>query len=53
MDIQAYCAKELDTLWDESRRLANPQTVYVDLSRPLWELKNQLLDNIHNFKDKK
>ena len=53
MDIQAYCQKELDTLWDESRRLANPQTVYVDLSRPLWELKNQLLDNIHNFKDKK
>ncbi len=53
MDIQTYCQKELNTLWDESRRLANPQTVYVDLSRPLWELKNQLLDNIHNFKDKK
>ncbi len=53
MDIQSYCQNELNTLWDESRRLANPQTVYVDLSRPLWELKNQLLDNIHNFKDKK
>ena len=53
MDIQKYCMKELDTLWDESRRFANPQTVYVDLSRPLWDLKNQLLDNIHNYKDKK
>ena len=53
MEIQAYCMKELETLWDESRRLANPQTVYVDLSKPLWELKNQLLDNIHNFKDKR
>ena len=53
MDIQKYCAKELDTLWDESRRFANPQTVYVDLSWPLWDLKNQLLDNIHSFKDKR
>ncbi len=53
MEIKDYCQKELDTLWDESRRLANPQTVYVDLSRPLWELKNHLLDNIHSFRDKK
>ena len=53
MEIREYCKKELDTLWDESRRLANPQTVYVDLSRPLWELKNHLLDNIHSFRDKK
>ena len=51
MEIQAYCKQELDTLWDESRRFANPQNVYVDLSRPLWELKNQLLDGIHSFKD--
>ena len=24
MDIQAYCKKELDTLWDESKRLHQP-----------------------------
>ena len=47
MDIQAYCKKELDTLWDESRRLVNPHEVHVDLSKPLWNMKNQLLDNYH------
>lgn len=47
MDIQAYCKKELDTLWDESRRLVNPHEVHVDLSKPLWTMKNQLLDNYH------
>ena len=52
MDIRSYCEKELDTLWDESRRLVNPQEVYVDLSQKLWELKNELLDRIHNFHDK-
>ncbi|NNJ32206.1 nicotinate phosphoribosyltransferase [Lacrimispora defluvii] len=47
MDIRAYCKKELDTLWDESRRLVNPHEVHVDLSKPLWNMKNQLLDNYH------
>ncbi len=47
MDIQAYCKKELDTLWDESRRLVNPHEVHIDLSKPLWNMKNQLLDNYH------
>ena len=51
MDIRDYCASELNTLWDESRRLVNPQEVYVDLSEPLWKLKNELLDHVHNFKD--
>ena len=39
MDIQAYCKKELDTLWDESKRLINPHTVHVDLSNELWHTK--------------
>ncbi|WP_143321199.1 nicotinate phosphoribosyltransferase [Clostridium sp. HBUAS56010] len=47
MDIQKYCKKELDTLWDESRRLVNPHEVHVDLSKKLWEMKNQLLDSYH------
>lgn len=50
MDIQSYCQKELDTLWDESRRLVNPHEVYVDLSNELWHMKNQLLDSYH-FRD--
>lgn len=52
MDIKAYCEKELSTLWDESRRLVNPQEVHVDLSKPLWDLKHQLLDGVHAFEDK-
>ena len=36
-------AMEINTLWDETRRLVNPQNVYVDLSKPLYDLKNQLL----------
>ena len=48
MEIQAYCKKELDTLWDESRRLVNPHTVHVDLSNELWHMKKQLLDSYHH-----
>ncbi|MBS5282668.1 MAG: nicotinate phosphoribosyltransferase [Clostridiales bacterium] len=50
MDIREYCKKELDTLWDESRRLMNPHTVHVDLSNELWHMKNQLLDSYHRSK---
>lgn len=50
MEIRDYCFKELDTLWDESRRFVNPQEVFVDLSEPLWKLKHDLLDGVHNFK---
>ena len=44
MQIKEYCAGQLNTLWDESRRLVNPQKVYVDLSKPLYDLKQQLLN---------
>lgn len=44
MDIKDYCKRELDTLWDETRRFANPQEVYIDLSKPLFDLKNRLLN---------
>lgn len=50
MDIRSYCKDELNTLWDESRRLVNPQEVYVDLSMPLYKLKNELLDANHKNK---
>ena len=46
MEIREYCQKELDTLWEESRRLVNPQEVYVDLSKELYDMKNQLLDHM-------
>ena len=44
MDLQKFCKKELETLWDESRRLVNPQTVFVDLSDKLYDIKSALLD---------
>ena len=47
MEIKEYCKKELDTLWDETRRLVNPNKVYVDLSDKLYDVKKSLLDNYH------
>lgn len=36
--------KELNTLWNEVKRIKNPHKYYVDLSQKLWDLKNQLLE---------
>ncbi len=46
MDIQAYCRDELNTLWDESRRLTNPHRAHIDLSDGLYRMKQDLLDSI-------
>ncbi len=43
-EIKAYCQTQMSTLWDETLRLENPQTYYVDLSKDLWELKNRLIE---------
>ena len=47
MEIREYCKKELDTLWDETKRLMNPHEVHVDLSNELWHMKTRLLDAYH------
>ncbi len=44
LEIQEFCRKELKTLWEESRRLVNPQQVYVDLSDKLYDMKSALLE---------
>jgi len=46
-DIQTYARKELDSFWDEVKRLTNPHSYIVDLSANLFELKQQLLLTIH------
>lgn len=51
MDIRAYSMRDLDTLWDECRRLVNPHKVYVDLSRKLYDLKCELLDRFEEESD--
>ncbi len=46
MDIRDYCIKEQNTLWEETRRFANPHKVYVDLSAKLYDVKISLLDRM-------
>ena len=42
-EIKAYCAEQVDTLWDEYKRFENPQTYYVDLSQKLYDIRQELL----------
>lgn len=44
MEIRAYAKGELDTLWDEYKRLINPASIPVDLSDDLYYLKERMLD---------
>ena len=43
-EIREYCARQIDTLWDEVLRFENPHKYYVDLSKKLWQVKNDLLE---------
>lgn len=44
-EIREYTKQELDTLWDEYKRLDQPQMYKVDLSKDLWQLKTDLLNS--------
>ena len=46
MELRAFCKKEQETLWEESRRFANPQKVYVDLSPRLYEIRKDLIEEM-------
>ncbi len=48
MDIQAYCTREKDTLWNETKRFVNPHHIYVDLSDQLYQMKTKLFDEMSN-----
>lgn len=45
-EIQAYASKELDSLWDEYKRILNPQDYPVDLAKDVWDNKMSLIDRI-------
>ncbi len=45
-EIKAYAKKEFDKLWDEYKRVLNPQDYPVDLARDVWQNKMALIDNI-------
>lgn len=47
-EIAAYCANQVDLLWDEVKRFENPHKYYVDLSQRLYEIKSILL-NVHKM----
>ena len=44
-EIQRHCQEDLDTFWDQYKRLLNPHRYKVDLSDSLWMLKNSMLQN--------
>jgi len=41
--IRDFCREQIDSLWDEVKRFENPHKYYVDLSYPLWEIREKLL----------
>lgn len=48
LEIQAHCKEELDTFWDQYKRLLNPHRYKVDLSDSLWMLKNSMLQGFRH-----
>lgn len=42
-EMRAWCAGQIDLLWDEVKRFENPHNYYVDLSQKLWDIKESLL----------
>lgn len=42
-EIRAKAQEELDSLWEETKRLNNPHEYTVDLSYDLWSMKEELL----------
>lgn len=49
--LREYCALEIDGLWDELKRFENPHTYYVDLSKNLWDVKNEMLRNANGYEN--
>lgn len=43
-EIAEYSKNDLNTFWDEIKRLDNPHKYFVDLSQNLWNLKQELLN---------
>jgi nicotinate phosphoribosyltransferase len=42
-EVRRHAAADLATFSPEHRRLVNPHRYFVDLSLPLWEMKQVLL----------
>lgn len=46
-EIKEYCCSQLELIWDEVKRFENPHEYYVDLSEPLWNLKQKMLSDFY------
>lgn len=42
--LREYCMTEINGLWDEVKRFENPHKYYVDLSKSLWDIRHDLLE---------
>lgn len=42
-EVQRYCAEQVSKLWDEVKRFEHPHRYYVDLSKKLWQIKQDML----------
>ncbi len=49
-EIKEYARKELESFWDEYKRLDRPHLYKVDLSDGLYELKSDMLEKIRGAK---
>ena len=49
-EIKKYTEQELESFWDEYKRLDRPHLYKVDLSDKLYELKSGMLENIRSSK---
>ncbi|MBJ8325146.1 nicotinate phosphoribosyltransferase [Streptococcus pacificus] len=45
-DIKNYARKEFEQLWDEYKRVLNPQDYPVDLALDVWQNKMDLIDRV-------
>lgn len=45
-EIRDFCREQIGTLWSEVTRFENPHEYYVDLSKKLWDKKNDLLNEM-------
>ena len=45
-EIRDFCHEQIGTLWSEVTRFENPHEYYVDLSKKLWDKKNDLLNEM-------
>lgn len=47
-DIQTYAHAQFDKLWDEYKRMLNPQDYPVDLAQDVWDHKMNLIQQVRN-----